>query len=158
MPGTPAREDDLAGVIESGSREEAARSLAPVVAGMLERHTGSRARALSGLPAAVKSILSARRRLKGGALRVGILEILKEKAPGSPADGVRGGLGGTQEGARAAEALLAGDGEGLEELLLVAVEGLSFLETGLVTGAPPAVVERRAAAAFARTAGALASV
>jgi hypothetical protein len=150
-------DNDLAGAIESGSREEAARALAPVVAGMLERRTGSRANALQALPAAVKAVLSARRRLKGGAFRAGTLSILKEKAPGSPADGAREGLGRSADGAIAARSLLAGEAEGLEELVLVVVEGLSFREAGLVTGAPAAMVERRASVAFARIAEALGS-
>ena len=147
---------DLKDALESGSREDAARALAPYVAGMLERRTGSREEAIRALPAAVRSIMSGRRRLKGGGLRAGILGILKEKAPGSPVDGVREGLGRSPGGAAVAEAALAADAEGLDELLLVAVEGLSFREAGGVTGAPPAVVERRASLAFARIAEALA--
>jgi hypothetical protein len=157
VAGTSAFDDDVADALESDSREEAARALAPVVAGMLERRTGSRAEALQALPAAVKAVISARRRLKGGAFRAGTLSILKEKAPGSPVDGVREGLGRSADGAIAARSLLAGEAEGLDELLLIAVEGLSFREAGLVTGAPAAMVEKRASVAFARIAEALAS-
>jgi len=149
-------EQQLKDALESGSREDAARALAPVVAGMLERRTGSREEAMRALPAAVKSVMSGRRRLKGGSLRAGILGILGEKAPGSPVDGMREGLGRAPGGAPVAEAGLAADAEGLDELLLVAVEGLSFREAGGVTGAPAAVVERRASLAFARIAEALA--
>jgi len=148
-------EQQLKDALKSGSREDAARALAPVVAGMLERRTGSREEAIRALPAAVKSIISGRRRLKGGGLRAGILGILIEKAPGSPAEGVREGLGRAPGGAAAAQAALAADAEGLDELLLVAVEGLSFREAGGVTGAPAAVVERSASLAFARIAEAL---
>ena len=156
MAGTAADDEDIADALESGSREEAARALAPVVAGMLERRLGSTDQALATLPAAVKSILSARRRFKGAPLRAGILKVLSEKAPGSPADGVRGGLAQFGEGAAVSEAALDGGAEGLEELLLVAVEGLTFREAGTVVGAPAAVVERRTSKALARIAEALA--
>ncbi len=157
-------DEGLAEAIASGSREDAARALAPVVAGMLERRLGSPDDALEALPGVVNSVLSARRRLKTGSIRAGILGVLKGKAPGSPADGVRHGLAHFGEGAAISEAALAGDAEGsteglpegLEELLLVAVEGLSFREAGTVTGAPAALVEKRASLALARIAKALA--
>ena len=161
-------DEGLAEAIASGSREDAARALAPVVAGMLERRLGSPDDALEALPGVVNSVLSARRRLKTGSIRAGILGVLKGKAPGSPADGVRHGLAHFGEGAAISEAALAGDAEGsteglpeglpegLEELLLVAVEGLSFREAGTVTGAPAALVEKRASLALARITEALA--
>lgn len=159
MGGPDASEVDLAGAIEPGSLEDATRALASIVAGMLERRTGSRAAAVEALPRAIRSVVAARRRLKGGAVRARILKILHEKTPGSAADGVRAGLPGVAGGATAARGLLASGAEGVEgveELVLVAVEGLSCREAGSVTGDPAAVVERRAALAFAMIAEALA--
>ena len=156
MAGTVTGKDDLAAALASDSGEDAARALAPIIVGMLERRIGTRAEAIAALPAAVKTVLSARRRLKGGTLRAGILGILKEKAPGSPVDGVREGLGRAPDGAAIATAALASDAEGLEELVLVAVEGLSFRGAGTLTGAPAAMVEKQASLAFARISEALA--
>jgi hypothetical protein len=146
----------LARVLASDSSEDAARMLSQVIVGMLERRIGSRAEAIAALPAAVKAVLSARRRLKSGALRAPVLGVLKEKAPGSPVDGVREGLGHIPDGAAVAKGALAGDAEGLEELLLVAVEGLSFREAGSLMDAPAAMVEKKASLAFVRIAEALA--
>jgi hypothetical protein len=159
VAGTDVRatgDEGLADAIESDSREDAARAIAPVIVGMLERRTGSRAEALAALPAAVKAVISARRRLKKSALRSGILGILKEKAPGSPVNGIRKGLSRAPDGAAVVAAALAGDAEGLEELILVAVEDLSFREAGPLTDSPAAMIEKQASLAFTRIAEALA--
>jgi hypothetical protein len=154
---TSSPDADLKGTIESGSREDLVRSLFPLVAGMIARRAASPQDARGLLAHAMKAVASSRRRLKGGSVRAGILKVLGDRDIGSAADGVSSGLGDGPRARAVADALVTGDAEGLDELALVMAEGLTFKEAGRVTGDPPAVVERRAAMAFARAVAALAS-
>ncbi len=107
---------ELAEIVESGSREEVARALAPAVSGILARRflsrppslklrtAGSKAlakdareRAAAELPATMMGLLSSRRKFKGGSVRAWILKTLRERGTG-PAEGT------PQEAARQDEA------------------------------------------------------
>ena len=176
-----ARDNDaeLAELVKSGSTEEVARGLAPAVSGILARRFLSRERAEAELPAAIMGLLSSRRKFKGGPVRVWILKTLRDRgmgpAEGAPQEAARqdgaesGGadvpvglppdaepeeLARHPELPAAVAELLAGlEADRKEALVLVAVEGLSAREAGDVLGEPAAVVEQRAARAFAELAG-----
>ena len=149
---------DLAELLESGSREDIARGLAPVVAGMLARRKSSREGARAELPKALGAVLSSRRRFGGGSVRAWILKTFGERGIAPREAAAREDLAELSEVPAAARGLLDRlPAEGREALLLLAVEGLSPREAAEVLGVPAAVVEQRASRAFAELAEKLAS-
>ena len=175
MAETDSGRDDLAELLESGSREDIARGLAPAVAGMLARRMSSREGARAELPKALRAVLSSRRKFEGGSVRAWILKTFGERLGrppggrsylprplgrgGPPEAAAREDLAELSEIPRAARGLLDRlPAEGREALSLLAVEGLSPREAAEVLGVPAAVVEQRAARAFAELAEKLASL
>lgn len=158
MTETGTGPDDLAKLMVSGTREDLARGLAPVVAGMLARRLRSREGARAELPKALKALLASRRKFKGGSVRAWILKTFGERGLASPEVASREDL------AELAEIPAAGRGlidrlpaEEREALSVLAVEDLQPREAAGVLGDPAAVVEQRAAKAFAELADKLAS-
>ena len=151
--------DDLAELVRTGSRDDIARGLAPTVAGMLARRLPSSQAARDELPRALKALVGSRRKYKGGSVPAWILGAFEERGIAAPGAASREELAELAEVAAAARGLVDRlPAEDREALLLLAVEGLRAREAAKVLGEPAAVVERRAAEAFAELAERLASL
>lgn len=151
--------DDLAELVRSGSREDIARGLAPTVAGMLARRLPSSQGARAELPRALKALLSSRRKFTGGSVSAWILGTFEERGIAAPGTASREELAEFAEVVAAARGLLDRlPAEAREALLLLAVEDIGAREAAEVLGEPAAVIERRAAEAFAELAERLASL
>ncbi|MHC4201087.1 MAG: RNA polymerase sigma factor [Planctomycetota bacterium] len=159
MTESPVEPDDLEELVRSGSREDIARGLAPTVAGMLARRLPSSRDARAELPRALKALVGSRRKYKDGSVPAWILGTFEERGIGAPGAASREELADLAEVAAAARGLVDRlPAEERDALVLLAVEGLGAREAAEVLGEPAAVIERRAAGAFAELAERLASL